>query len=132
MTVFLWSFETLARLCGHRDPKVKSWAADRMRRLYPKEAAPVMAGLLSDRNGSLAAQAASYFCDDPDRNFADVLLAAFNKSSGSAAKHLGYALALMKDGRLLDAVRDKHARLPGTDPDDFAEALMDVALLGTE
>ena len=132
MTVFLWSFETLARLCGHRDPKVKSWAADRMRRLYPKDAAPVMAELLSDPNGSVAAQAAAYFCDDPDRNFADALLAAFRKSSGISAKHLGYALALMKDGRLLDAVRDKHSRIPGTDPADFAGVLMDVALLGTD
>ena len=127
MTAFLWSFEELARLCGHQDRRVKGWAAGRMSRLYPKEAGPLMAGLLSDRNGSVAAQAAAYFCDDPDRNFADALLAAFRKSSGIAAKHLGHALALMKDGRLLDAVRDKHARIPGADPADFAGVLMNVA-----
>lgn len=132
MTAFLWSFEKLARLCDHKDSGVKGWAAGRMRRLYPKEAGPLMVGLLSDRNGSVAAKAAAYFFDDPDRNFADALLAAFRKSSGIAAKHLGYALALMKDGRLLDAVRDKHARIPGADPADFAGVLMNVALLGTD
>lgn len=131
MTAFLWSFETLARLCDHKDPEVKCWATDRIRRLYPKEAGPLMAGLLNDRNGSVAARAAAYFCDDPDRTFADGLLAAFRKSSGIAAKRLGYALALMKEGRLLDAVRDKHARIPGADPADFAGALMNIALLGT-
>ncbi|OIP92127.1 MAG: hypothetical protein AUK26_05380 [Syntrophaceae bacterium CG2_30_58_14] len=132
MTTFLWSFEKLARLCDHKDPEVNCWAADRIPRLYPKEAGPLMAGLLSDRNESVAAKAAAYFCDDPDRNFADALLAAFRKSSGIAAKRLGYALALMKDGRLLDAVRDKHARIPEADPADFAGVLMNVALLGTD
>jgi len=132
MTAFLWSFENLARLCDHKDPEVKCWAAGRIRRLYPKEAGPLMAVLLSDRNEPVTAQAAAYFCDDPDRNFADALLAAFRKSSRIAAKHIGYALALMKDGRLLDAVRDKHARIPGADPADFAGALMNVALLGTD
>ena len=132
MTALLWSFEELARLCGHQDRRVKGWAAGRMRCLYPKEAGPLMVGLLNDRNGLVAVQAAAYFCDDPDRNFADALLAAFRKSSGIAAKRLGYALALMKDGRLLDAVRDKHARIPGADPADFAGVLMNVALLGTD
>ena len=80
MTTFLWSFEALARLCGHQDRRVKCWAVGRVRRLYPKEAGPLMVGLLSDRNGSVAAQAAAYFCDDPDRNFADALLAAFRKA----------------------------------------------------
>ena len=96
MTAFLWSFEELARLCGHQDRRVKGWAGGRMRRLYPQEAGPLMVGLLNDRNGSVAAQAAAYFCDDPDRNFADALIAAFRKSSGIAAKHLAHALALMK------------------------------------
>ena len=132
MTALLWSFEELARLCGHQDRRVKGWAAGRMRRLYPKEAGPLMVGLLNDRNGSVAAKAAAYFCDDPDRNFADALLAAFRKSSGIVAKHLAHALALMKDDRLLDAVRDKHARIPGADPADFAGVLMNVALLGTD
>ena len=132
MTTLLWSFEELARLCGHQDRRVKGWAAGRMRCLYPKEAGPLMVSLLNDRNGPVAAQAAAYFCDDPDRNFADALLAAFRTSSGIAAKHLAHALALMKDGRLLDAVRDKHARIPGADPADFAGVLMNVALLGTD
>ncbi|MFH1912135.1 MAG: SEC-C metal-binding domain-containing protein [Pseudomonadota bacterium] len=132
MTAFLWSFEKLARLCDHEDPGVKYWATDRIRSLNSKEAGPLMAGLLSNQNGSVAAQAAAYFCDEPDRNFADALLAAFRKSSGIAARHLGHALALMKDGRLLDAVRDKHARIPGADPADFAGLLMNVALLGTD
>ncbi|OHE16815.1 MAG: hypothetical protein A2X96_10050 [Syntrophobacterales bacterium GWC2_56_13] len=132
MTAFLWSFENLARLCDHKDPEVKCWAAGRIRRLYPKEAGPLMAGLLSDRNEPVTGQAAAYFCDEPDRNFADALLAAFRKSSRIAAKRIGYALALMKDGRLLDAVRDKHTRIPGADPADFAGALMNVALLETD
>jgi len=132
MTAFLWSFEKLTRLCDHKDPGVKGWAAGRVRRLYPKEAAPLIAGLLNDRNRSVAAKAAAAFCDDPDRNYADALLAAFRKSSGIAAKHLAHALALMKDDRLLDAVRDKHTRIPGADPADFAVVLMNVALLGMD
>ncbi|MBU4582692.1 MAG: SEC-C domain-containing protein [Proteobacteria bacterium] len=132
MTAFLWSFEKLARLCDHKDPEVKCWAADRIRHLYAKEAGSLMIRLLSDRNGSVAAQAAAYFCDDPDRNFADALLPAFRKSSGIVAKRLGYALALMKDGRLLDAVREKHALMPGDGPADFVGVLMNVALLGTD
>ena len=91
-----------------------------------------MAGLRGDRNEPVTGQAAAYFCDEPDRNFADALLAAFRKSSRIAAKRIGYALALMKDGRLLDAVRDKHTRIPGADPADFAGALMNVALLETD
>ncbi len=132
MTTFLWNFESLARLCGHQDPGVKCWAADRIRRLYPKKAGPFMVGLLGDRNGSVAAQAAAYFCDDPDRNFADALLAAFRKSSGVSAGHLAHALALLKDGRLLDAVRDKYDRISEAAPADFAGMLMNVALLGTD
>ncbi len=132
MTTFLWSFEALARLCGRQDPGVKGWAADRVRRLYPKEAGPLMVGLLSDRDGSVAAQAAAYFCAYPDGNIADALLAAFRKSSGVSAGHLAHALVLLKDGRLLDAVRDKYARIPAAAPADFAGVLMSVALLGTE
>ena len=132
MTAFLWSFEALARLCGHQDQGVKGWAADRVRRLYPKDAGPLMVGLLSDRNGSVAAQAAAYFCAYPDRNIADALLAAFRKSSGVSAEHLAHALVLLKDGRLLDAVRDKYARIPEAAPADFAGVLMNVALLGTD
>ena len=105
MTVFLWSFEALARLCGHQDPGVKGWAADRARRLYPKEAGPLMVRLLSDRNESVVAQAAAYFCAYPDRNIADALLAAFRRSTGVSAERLAHALVLLKDGRLLDAVR---------------------------
>lgn len=103
-----------------------------MRRLYPKEAGPVMVSLLNDRNRLVAAQAAVYFCDEPDRSFASALLAVFRKISGIAAKRLGHALALMKDYRFLDAVREKHARIPGAATDDFAEVLMDVTLLGTD
>lgn len=132
MTAFLWNFEALARLCGHQDQGVKGWAVDRVRRLYPKDAGPLMGGLLSDRNGSVAAQAAAYFCADPDRNFADALLAAFRKNSGMSAERLAHALVLLKDGRLLDAVRDKYARIPEAAPADFAGVLMNVALLGTD
>ncbi len=132
MTAFLWSFEALARLCGHQGPGVKGWAADRVRRLYPKEAGPLMVGLLSDRNGSVAAQAAAYFCAYTDRNITDTLLAAFRKSSGVSAEHLTHALVLLKDGRLLDAVRDKYARIPEAAPADFAGVLMNVALVGTD
>jgi tetratricopeptide (TPR) repeat protein len=131
MTTFLWSFEALARLCGHQDPEVKCWAADRMRRHYPKEAGPLMVGLLSDRHGSVAALAAAYFCNDPDRNFADALLAAFRKSSGVSAERLAHALVLLKDGRLVDAVRGKYARISEAAQADFAGVLMNVALLGT-
>jgi hypothetical protein len=104
MEAFLWSFEALVRLCGHQDPEVKGWSADRVRRLYPKEAGPLMVGLLSDRDGSVAAQAAAYFCAYPDRNIADALLAAFRKSSGMSAERL--AESLMKSHESIYEVQD--------------------------
>jgi len=131
---FLWSFEALARLCGHQDPGVRSWAADRARYLYPQEAGPLMVGLLNDREESVAVQAADYFCAYPDSGIADTLLAAFRKSSGLSAERLAHALVLLKDNRLLDAVKEKHVRIPEAEAAlaDFAGGLMKVALLGTK
>jgi hypothetical protein len=67
MTALLWSFEELARLCGHQDQRVKGWAAGRMKLLYPKEAGPLMAGLLNDRNGSVASPSVSSATFNGDR-----------------------------------------------------------------
>lgn len=39
---------------------------------------------------------------------------------------------MLKDSRLLDAVRDKYSRIPGAAPADFAGVLMSGALLGTD
>ncbi len=132
MADFLWSFEALARLCGHQDPGVRGWAADRVRCLYPMEAGKLMVRLLSDRNESVATRAAAFFCAYPDKNIADALLAAFKKSRGVSAEHLAQALVLLKDGRVLDAVRDKYSRTPEGAPAEFAGVLVNVALLGTD
>ena len=132
MAAFLWTFEALKRLTAHSDPGVKGWAADRLRRLYPKEAGPIMTGLLRDRNESVVVRAAGYFCDHSDGNAADALLAAFRRSSPLSARSLAGALALLKDSRLLDTVLDRYARMEGAAQVEFPDVLAHVARLGTD
>ena len=90
-----------------------------------------MAGLLSDRERDRwRLKPPPIFAMIPTGTSADALLAAFRKSSGIAAKHLAHALALMKDGRLLDAV---WTSMPGYRRSGrLAGVLMNVALLGTD
>lgn len=128
----LWDPERLVSLCSHKDKDVRRWAADKLKRHYPEEAAETLARLLSDSEQPVAALAASYFCDRPQGGYVDDLLSALETSSGRVAGRLSRAVGLLRDSRLLEVVRHKYSHEPVEDAMGFALALPAVALLQTD
>lgn len=128
----LWSPERLISLCSHNDRDVRRWAADKLRRHYPEEAATTLALLLNDSDQMVTGQAAAYFCDHPHKEYADELLSALKRSSGRVAGRLSRAAGSLGDTRLLDVVREKYSSEPIEDIMGFALVLPGIALLRTD
>jgi len=106
---FLWTLEDLRRWAKGRHAEVRLWAAKRLEHFYPKEAGPIMASLLEDRDESVARRATSYFARWPDPNFSDSLLRAFHTKKGHLLDSCAQALAEMGDDRFVPIFLERYA-----------------------
>lgn len=97
----LWTIEDCHRWAQIHHSEVRLWVANRLEDFFSKEAGPIMASLLEDKDENVARRAASYFMRWPDPKFPDPLLHAFQTKKGRLLDSCAQALAKMGDDRFV-------------------------------
>lgn len=126
---YIWSFESLRGLLGHKEPMVREWAVGRLSALYPERAGDAVIELITDKDEAVVMESIAHFITHPDRKYADQLLDAYRTSSEMKAGRLADAIIAIEDAPLVQAFNRKYEPNGGEDPWGYALSVFHVARL---
>lgn len=111
---YLWTPEQLGMWAKSPHKEARLWAVGHLKHWYPEAAAPLMAALLQDPDGDVAAKAAWFFANQPDPRVADALLLGFQSDRPELTGPCAWALSKLGDRRFVEHF-EKH--FTGDPPD---------------
>jgi HEAT repeat protein len=118
---YLWPIDELSKLTRSSEPKVKTWACERLKTLYGKAGTPALEGLLKERDEDVLREALDYLLEYPAPQFADVLLDIYRRETGHMAGRAAMILAKLKDDRVVQAFFDKEVDMDREGLQEFLE-----------
>jgi hypothetical protein len=94
MEQLLWSFEDVKRFANHPDVPLRSWALDRLIKLFPDQAGDVLVTMLDDKGHFLASRALDFLAEtgNPEK-YGPILLDHLQRADGEHFGRLAMTLA---------------------------------------
>jgi hypothetical protein len=94
MEQLLWTFEDLKRFANHPDAPLRSWAVDRLIKLFPERAGEVLVTTLDDQDHFIAPRALDFLAKTGDRErYGPTLLERLSRARGEHFGRLAMTLA---------------------------------------
>jgi tetratricopeptide (TPR) repeat protein len=118
-------------LAGHRVPRVRRWACERLETLYGKSGQEVLGKLLKDPADEVLLEALRFLESYPDQKFSDLVLEAYETRRGDVAGGCALMLGKLKDERLIPRYEMKKRKRP-IDVDERIWVIVSLGELGTD